>query len=138
MEISVKLVEHIDFFEVDKTLGHESSGAICIFIGTVRNIARGENVKALEFEAYKEMALKEMTKIIEQAGIKWDLKKVVIEHALGYKKVSEPVVIVGVSTGHRRESFEACQFLIDTLKEQVPIWKKEYLENKTIWVSAHP
>lgn len=138
MAITVNLVDSIDYTEVYKKLEHEASGAICVFVGVVRNVSKDNTVKALEFEAYKTMALKEMEQIGKEAFEKWNLNKVVIEHVLGYKKVTDPVVIVGVSCMHRQESFEACQFIIDTLKMRVPIWKKEYLKNKTIWVSAHP
>ena len=92
----------------------------------------------MEFETYKTMALKEMDKIAERALEKWKLNKVVMKHAIGQKSVEEPVVIVGASSAHRDECFEACRFLIDTLKETVPIWKKEIFKNKTVWVSAHP
>ena len=109
-----------------------------MFVGTVRDFTNNETVVSLEFESYKTMALKEMGKIANQAYAKWPLNKVVIRHAVGLKKVQEAVVVVGVSAAHRTECFEACKFLIDTLKETVPIWKKEVFKNKTVWVSAHP
>jgi molybdopterin synthase catalytic subunit len=84
------------------------------------------------------MALKEMDKIASAAAQKWNLNKVIIRHAVGLKNVAEPVVVVGASSAHRDACFEACRYLIDTLKETVPIWKKEMFENKTVWVSAHP
>ena len=73
-----------------------------------------------------------------EAIAKWDLNKVIIHHAVGLKKVEEPVVVVGASSAHRDACFEACRYLIDTLKETVPIWKKERFDNKSVWVSAHP
>ena len=79
-----------------------------------------------------------MGKIADTALAKWGLNKVVIRHAVGEKSVEEPVVIVGASSAHRDACFEACRFLIDTLKETVPIWKKEKFKNKSVWVSAHP
>ena len=79
-----------------------------------------------------------MEKIATDAMEKWKLNKVIIRHAVGLKKVEAPVVVVGASSAHRDACFEACRYLIDTLKETVPIWKKEVFENKTVWVSAHP
>lgn len=119
-------------------LSDPASGGICVFLGTVREFTNNETVVSLEFESYKMMALKEMDKIANEALAKWPLNKVVIRHAVGVKKVQEVVVVIGVSAAHRNECFEACRFLIDTLKETVPIWKKEMFKNKSVWVSAHP
>lgn len=134
----IALVEQLDTNLVYKELSHPKSGGICVFVGAVREFTNEEKVSALEFESYKGMALKEMDKIADKALETWNLNKVVIKHALGRKGVEEPVVIVGASSAHRSDCFEACRFLIDTLKETVPIWKKEMFENKTVWVSAHP
>jgi len=138
MKKTLSIVNHIDAAAVYEQLIHAGSGGICVFVGTVRQFAKGEEVVALEFEAYEAMALKEMDKIAQQAIEKWDLNSVVVQHALGMKQVTDPVVIVGASSAHRNACFEACRYLIDTLKETVPIWKKEFLKNKTVWVSAHP
>ena len=136
-----KIIEIVDIINTSKVfteLSDAQSGGICVFVGTVREFTRGEEVVSLEFETYKKMALKEMEKIATDAIAKWDLNKVIIHHAVGLKKVEEPVVVVGASSAHRDACFEACRYLIDTLKETVPIWKKEMFENKTVWVSAHP
>jgi len=119
-------------------LSDAKSGGICVFVGTVREFTQNEKVMSLEFETYEKMALKEMDKIASYAFKKWSLNKVIIRHAVGLKKIEEPVVVVGASSAHRDACFEACRYLIDTLKETVPIWKKELFENKTVWVSAHP
>jgi molybdopterin synthase catalytic subunit len=137
-KIIIEIVDTIDTSRVYSELSHAQSGGICVFIGSVREFTNKETVVALEFETYKTMALKEMEKIADEAMLKWDLNKLVLRHATGLKKVEEPVVIVGASSAHRSECFEACRFLIDTLKERVPIWKKEIFSNKTVWVSAHP
>jgi molybdopterin synthase catalytic subunit len=137
-KIIIEIVDAIDTSRVYSELTDAQSGGICVFIGTVREFTNQEAVVALEFETYKAMALKEMGKIAEEALSKWDLNKLVLRHATGLKKVEEPVVVVGASSAHRSECFEACRFLIDTLKERVPIWKKEIFSNKTVWVSAHP
>ncbi len=134
----IEIVDIIDTSQVFTELSDAQSGGICVFVGTVREFTQGEEVVSLEFETYQKMALKEMDKIANYAIDKWDLNKVIIRHAVGLKKVEAPVVVVGASSAHRDACFEACRYLIDTLKETVPIWKKEMFENKTIWVSAHP
>lgn len=138
MKKYIEIVDQIDTSTVYAQLSHPHSGGICVFVGAVREFTDAQEVVGLEFETYEKMALKEMDKIAEIALEKWSLKKVVIKHAVGIKKVEEPVVIVGASSAHRSECFEACRFLIDTLKETVPIWKKEMFKDKTVWVSAHP
>ncbi|AZQ58570.1 molybdenum cofactor biosynthesis protein MoaE [Maribacter sp. MJ134] len=138
MKKRIEIVEHIDTSQVYTELSDPHSGGICVFIGAVRDFTQNEEVVALAFETYKKMALKEMEKIADEAIEKWKLNKVVMKHAVGHKGVEEPVVIVGASSAHRSACFEACRFLIDTLKETVPIWKKEIFKNKTVWVSAHP
>jgi len=134
----IEIVENIDTAKVYDELSDAKSGGICVFVGTVRDFTNNESVISLEFEAYKSMALKEMAKIIDKAAEKWPLNKVVMRHAVGLKRVQEPVVVIGVSTAHRDACFEACRFMIDTLKETVPIWKKEMFKDKSVWVSAHP
>jgi len=138
MKKVIEIVDTIDTAQVYAELSDAKSGGICVFVGTVREFTNDEEVIALEFETYKKMALKEMEKIATKAIEKWQLNKVVLRHAVGEKGVAEPVVIVGASSAHRDACFEACRFLIDTLKETVPIWKKEKFKNKSVWVSAHP
>ncbi|TDS13345.1 molybdopterin synthase subunit MoaE [Maribacter caenipelagi] len=138
MKKVIEIVNIIDTAKVYAELSDAKSGGICVFVGAVREFTNNEEVVALEFETYKSMALKEMEKIADRALEKWSLNKVVMRHAVGEKGVEEPVVVVGASSAHRDACFEACRFLIDTLKETVPIWKKEKFKNKTVWVSAHP
>jgi molybdopterin synthase catalytic subunit len=134
----IEIVKRIEVSQVYAELSDPKSGGICVFVGTVREQTKNEEVVSLEFETYKKMALKEMKKIAAEAIVKWQLNKVVIRHAVGVKNIEEPVVVVGASSAHRDACFEACRYLIDTLKEQVPIWKKEKFKNKSVWVSAHP
>lgn len=134
----VEIVSEIETSEVFKELSHAQSGGICVFVGTVREFTKNEEVLSLEFETYRKMALKEMERIAEQAMTKWELNKVIVRHAVGVKEVEAPVVVVGASSAHRDACFEACRYLIDTLKKTVPIWKKEIFKNKQVWVSAHP
>ncbi len=115
-----------------------SSGGIDVFIGTVRNQTKGKPVVRLEFESYEAMALREMEKILKEAGEKWPVEKALIHHRTGVLAVGEIPVIIAVSAAHRAAAFEACRFVIDTLKETVPIWKKEIFEDGEVWVAAHP
>ena len=114
------------------------SGGIDVFIGTVRNATKGKTVVRLEFEAYENMALNEMCKIAEQMMAKWPLHKVLIHHRTGTLVVGEIPVIIAVSAAHRDAAFDACRYAIDTLKQTVPIWKKEVFEDGEHWVTPTP
>lgn len=118
--------------------GSAASGAINVFIGTVRNATSGMGVVRLEFEAYESMAVKEMTKIAEAAFAKWPIHKVLIHHRTGVLLPGEIPVIIAVSAAHRDAAFAACQYAIDTLKQTVPIWKREVFADGAQWVAAHP
>jgi molybdopterin synthase catalytic subunit len=114
------------------------SGGIDVFIGTVRNATKGKPVIRLEFEAYEPMAIAEMEKIIKQAEEQWPIQKALIHHRTGILEVGEVPVIIAVSAAHRAAAFVACRYIIDTLKQTVPIWKKEVFEDGEVWVAAHP
>ncbi|CAM1374018.1 Molybdopterin synthase catalytic subunit [Tenacibaculum litopenaei] len=113
-------------------------GGIAVFVGTVRNATQNKSVTQLEFSTYKPMALKEMEKIAQQALSQFPIKKIAIHHAEGLLQVGAIPVVITVSSPHRKAAFDACQYAIDTLKETVPIWKKEFFEDGEIWVNAHP
>jgi len=113
-------------------------GGINVFIGTVRNNTKGKGVVRLEFEAYKPMAISEMQKIAEEACDRWKVQRIAVHHRTGVLDIGEIPVVIAVACPHRKAAFEACQFVIDTLKETVPIWKKEVYDNGEIWVAAHP
>ena len=115
-----------------------SCGGIAIFVGTVRNSTQNKEVTLLDFSGYEPMAIKEMQKIADIALEKFDIHKIAIHHALGKLKIGDIPVIITVSSAHRNAAFEACQFAIDTLKETVPIWKKEHFTDGEVWVNAHP
>lgn len=116
----------------------EGVGAIDVFLGTVRNNTSGRKVLSLEFEAYKPMAVSELQKIALKIMEKWPAEKIAIHHRVGRLEIGELAVVIAVSTPHRLAAFQACQFAIDTLKETVPIWKKEIFEDGESWVAAHP
>ncbi|WP_162339457.1 molybdenum cofactor biosynthesis protein MoaE [Cyclobacterium salsum] len=134
----IVLVDQINLNEVYSWLQDPAAGGINLFIGNVRNHAQGKAVVKLEFEGYKPMALREMEKLAATAMEKWPIKKLLMVHALGSKQIGEPVVVIGTATAHRKDAFEASRFLIDELKNKVPIWKKEYFADQTVWVNAHP
>jgi molybdopterin synthase catalytic subunit len=113
-------------------------GGIDVFIGTVRNATKGKVVVRLEFEAYEKMAVSEIEKIAKHAFDKWPVQKILIHHRTGVLQVGEMPVIIAVAAAHRDAAFDACRYLIDTLKQTVPIWKKEIFEDGEVWVAAHP
>jgi molybdopterin synthase catalytic subunit len=126
----------IDTTEVIKAASGTGAGAMNVFIGTVRDTALDKKVIRLEYEAYESMAVSETQKIVEEAAKKWDLLGVAISHRVGNLAPGEIAVVVAVATKHRKASFEACQFIIDTLKQKVPIFKKEVFEDGSEWISA--
>lgn len=113
-------------------------GGIDVFIGTVRSATKGKKVVRLEFEAYERMALKEMGQLAAAAKEQWPVQKVVIHHRTGVLQIGDVPVIIAVSAAHRDAAFDACRYIIDTLKNTVPIWKKEVFEDGEVWVAAHP
>ena len=105
------------------------AGAVLIFCGDVRNHSLEQDVSFLEYEAHERMALKQITKIIEQAQQKWETHKVEVIHRLGKLKVTDCSIAISVSTSHRNDAYEASRYIIDTIKHSVPIWKKEHFVN---------
>lgn len=119
-------------------VAHPAAGGTVAFVGTVRDQTQGKKVLRLEFESYEPMAVKEMQKIAESVMERWKAFKVSIHHRVGVLEIGEIAVVIAVATAHRKAAFEACAFAIDTLKETVPIWKKEVFEDGEVWVAAHP
>lgn len=127
--------------DVQWVIGEASSdeaGAVSVFIGTVRNMTDGKRVVKLDFESYEKMAITEVQNIVEEAKDRWPVQKIAVVHRTGELVISDIAVCIAVSCPHRAEAFEACRFIIDTLKETVPIWKKEFFEDDEVWVAAHP
>lgn len=113
------------------------AGAICTFLGTVRELTGSRRTVALSYEAYPEMARKKLAELEAEARGRWPIIELALIHRVGELELGEVSVAVAVSCPHRRQAFEACQWLIDTLKEVVPIWKKESWEDGSHeWV--HP
>jgi molybdopterin synthase catalytic subunit len=111
-------------------------GALCLFVGVVRNENAGRPVLYLEYEAYEEMALPLMQEIATDARRKWPVTDVRLVHRLGRLEIGDPSVAVAVASPHRAEAFAACRFAIDTLKARVPIWKKEYYADGSAWLGG--
>ena len=112
----------------------ERAGAIATFLGTVRAQSRGRDVIALEYEAYVEMAEDVMAEIATEVEERYELCKVAITHRLGRVEVGETSVAIAVSAAHRHDALAACKDVIDTLKERVPLWKKELYEGGEEWI----
>lgn len=117
---------------------NKECGGNVLFVGTVRNQNKGHSVTHLDFETYKPMALKEMQKIAEKAKSLFEIKNIVIHHREGFVGIKDIAVIIAVSSVHRENAFKACSYAIDQLKNSVPIWKKEHLEDGSYWVNARP
>ena len=105
-------------------------GAITVFLGTARRTSRGREVEYLEYEAYPEMAIRKLQQIAEEVVERWDTDRIAVRHRVGRVELGEASVAIAVATEHRAEGFAACKYVIDRLKEIVPIWKKE------VWVGG--
>src|SRR5450755_4245743 len=113
-------------------------GAAVVFEGIVRNHSRGRRTLYLDYEAYEEMALKQMEALASQALAQFEIREVRIVHRLGRLQIGETSVLIVVASAHRAAAFDACRWLIDTLKRTVPIWKKEYFEDGAVWADGEP
>ena len=123
----------INLNEVAESVGDDGSGATSLFVGTTRDNFKGKFVKRLEYEAYESMAIKEVKRVIVEARKKWNLFHVAVHHRTGVVPVRETSIVIAVSSAHRKDSLEAVQYLIDTIKATVPIWKKEVYSDGTSW-----
>jgi molybdopterin synthase catalytic subunit len=117
-------------------LEDHSAGALSIFIGRVRNEGKSGNVSEIYYEAYSDMAEEKMREIENETQTKWAIKKLVAIHRIGNLKVGETSIIIGVSSEHRNEAFEACKYVINNVKTRVPIWKKEISEISEKWADG--
>ncbi len=124
--------------EVMEEIKAGSDGAVCVFDGIVRNNTRGRETLYLDYEAYREMALEQMRGLAAEAVEKFGVRDVALLHRLGRLHVGETSVLIVVASAHRGAAFEACRWLIDTLKKQVPIWKKETFVDGAVWADGEP
>lgn len=129
--------DEIDFTAVTESVRSPNSGAVVLFLGTVRELTDGRRTVALDYESYPEMAELKLRELETQARQKWPIDRVAMVHRLGRLELGEVSVAVAVSCPHRHQAFDAARYLIDELKAWVPIWKKEnWADGTTEWV--HP
>jgi molybdopterin synthase catalytic subunit len=115
-----------------------ADGAVCVFDGIVRDNTRGRKTLYLDYEAYREMALEQMRTLANEAGTRFGVRDVALIHRLGRLVVGETSVLVVVASAHRGAAFDACRWMIDTLKKTVPIWKKETFVDGVVWADGEP
>jgi molybdopterin converting factor subunit 1 len=130
--------EPIDTESTLRRLKRPEDGAAVVFEGVVRNQTRGRTTLYLDYEAYEGMALREMEALAGQAFDKFQIRDLAVIHRLGRLQIGETSVLIVVASAHRAAAFDACRWLIDTLKRTVPIWKKEYFEDGAVWADGEP
>jgi molybdopterin synthase catalytic subunit len=128
--------EAIKTQQIVDSLKRGEDGAALAFEGIVRNQTRGRKTLYLDYEGYEPMALQEMQALASEALSKFQVRDVAIVHRLGRLQIGETSVLVAVASAHRAAAFDACRWLIDTLKRRVPIWKKEYFEDGAVWADG--
>lgn len=128
--------EPIDVAALERLLAHPAAGGIVTFAGVVRDHNVGREVRFLEYEAYDEMAEAQLADIQRRMTERWDIKRLVMVHRTGRLAIGEVAVFIGVATAHRAEAFEACRFGIDTVKHELPVWKKEHFVGGEVWVEG--
>jgi molybdopterin synthase catalytic subunit len=116
----------------------DEDGALVVFDGVVRNHSRGRRTLYLEYEAYEEMAVRQMEALLVQARNRFDVRHISLVHRLGRIEIGESSVLIVVASAHRGPAFEACRWLIDTLKKTVPIWKREVFVDGAVWAPGEP
>lgn len=126
----------LDQEAITERVRDSSAGAIVTFLGTTRDVTANRNVLYLEYEAYVPMAEKKLSEVADEMMTKWPLTGVAISHRLGRLEIFDVSLVVAVSSRHRKDAFEACEYSIDRIKQTVPIWKKEYFEGGEVWVES--
>lgn len=129
--------EPLDPVPLVEAVRRDESGAIALFYGVVRNENLGRNVLWLEYDAYPEMAIKKMREVADEVRAKFPVTGVGVLHRIGRLEIGETSLLVAVSSGHRKEAFEACHYAVDRIKQIVPVWKKEVFEGGEEWVEGH-
>jgi len=128
----------IESAEIIKAIKHAEDGAVVVFDGIVRNNSKGRPTLYLDYEAYEEMADKQMRTLAQEAIAQFGVRQVIIVHRLGRLHVGETSVLIIVASAHRAQAYEASRWLIDTLKKTVPIWKKETFVDGAVWADGEP
>jgi molybdopterin converting factor subunit 1 len=130
--------ERIDRDRLVAALQQPGDGAVVVFDGIVRDNTRGRKTLYLDYEAYEEMALDQMQKLAREAGERFAVDRVGIMHRLGRLEIGESSIVIVVTSAHRAAAFDACRWLIDTLKRTVPVWKKEHFADGAVWKDGEP
>lgn len=130
--------ERIVPHDIIPALERPEDGAIVIFDGIVRNHSRGRATQYLEYESYEAMALAKMEELAGEARTRFPIRNVALVHRLGRLEIGESSVLIAVFSAHRAAAFDACRWLIDTLKQTVPIWKKEFFTDGAVWTDGEP
>jgi len=130
------VAEPIDLNRVVAAVSTPAAGATVLFLGTTRRENEGRTVLRLEYEAYSEMAVAEIQRIVSSAERQWQCSKIAVVHRVGEVPLTEVSVAIAVSAPHRAEAFAACRYVIDELKKTVPIWKKELFEGGELWIGT--
>jgi len=130
--------EKIRTQEIVEAIKHGSDGAVTAFEGIVRDNTRGRRTLYLDYEAYQPMAQKQLDALVDEAMSKFKVRDIRIVHRIGRMEIGETSVLIVVASAHRGAAFDACRWLIDTLKKTVPIWKKEYFEDGAVWADGEP
>jgi molybdopterin converting factor subunit 1 len=133
------LVRHpIDGATIARAIRQPEDGAVVVFDGVVRNHTRGRRTLYLDYSAYEPMALQQMEQLAQSALANHTIRDVWVVHRLGRLEIGESSVYIAVASAHRAAAFEACRWIIDTLKKTVPIWKKEFFEDGAVWADGEP
>jgi molybdopterin synthase catalytic subunit len=130
--------DSIDREQVIAKIKQPRDGAVVVFDGIVRDHSRGRRTLFLDYEAYEPMARKELEKLAAEAQKRFSVREVVIVHRLGRIEIGETSVLIAVASAHRAAAFDACRWVIDNLKQTVPIWKKEYFVDGAVWAQGEP
>jgi MoaE-MoaD fusion protein len=130
--------EKINTQDVLDKIKRPEDGAAAVFEGIVRDNTRGRRTLFLDYEAYESMALRQLEALVEQALTQFKIREAAIVHRLGRLQIGETSVLIVVASAHRAAAFDACRWLIDTLKHTVPIWKKEHFEGGAVWADGEP
>jgi molybdopterin synthase catalytic subunit/molybdopterin converting factor small subunit len=138
-EVVVALTrEAIDADRIVAAAKSGEDGAVVVFDGIVRNHSRGRRTLHLDYEAYEEMAVGQMRELGQKARERFGVRQVTMVHRLGRLEIGETSVLIVVASAHRSAAFEACRWLIDTVKQTVPIWKKETFADGAVWAPGEP
>lgn len=124
--------------DVVASIKHPEDGAVVVFEGVVRDNTHGRRTLFLDYHAYEEMARKQLESLADQALQGFAIRDVRVEHRLGKIEIGETSVLIVVASAHRGAAFDACRWMIDTLKRTVPIWKREHFEDGAVWADGEP